>query len=930
LGDPIEAQALIATYGQDRDRPVWLGSVKSNIGHTQQAAGVAGLIKMVLALQHQLLPRTLHAQVPSPHVNWDSGQVRLLTEPVPWPADGRVRRAGVSSFGISGTNAHVIVEEPPTATGSGIDCDGTSGPLVPGVCVWAVSGRSAVGLAGQARRLAEFVAGRPDLDPGDVGWSLAATRSVFEHRAVVVGSGREELVAGLGAVAAGLASGNVLSGVAGDVGRVGFVFAGQGTQRAGMGRDLAAACPVFAAELRRVCGLLEERLGGAVAEVVRAGDGDGRTDQTLYAQAGLFAVDVALVRLLAECGVTADAVTGHSVGEVAAAYVAGVLSLEDACTLVAARAALMQGLPGGGVMYAVAAPEEVVADVVAGVGGEVAVAAVNGPASVVVSGSAVAAGRVAEVLAGRGVRVRRLRVSDGFHSPLMDPVLGQLGQVAGGLAYRRAGLVWASGVSGGLAEECEPGYWVRQAREPVRFGAAVGALAAAGVRVFVEIGPDGTLSALGPAAVPGGEGVFIPVQRRVTPAPRALLAALAQAHVRGVRVDWPAVLGGGITVELPTYAFQRQRYWPCPPAATAVMGGDGAAAGVDARFWAAVEARTRPELAAVLGVEGRALGEVLPALAAWRRRELDASVTDAWRYQVSWVRRADPGPGLLSGSWLLVTLQDGDTELAAGCARTLAARGAAVVTVTAAAADLDRATLAAAVTRALAPDGTVDGGGLVPVAGPVPVAGVVSLLGVEEQPVGGGGPLDGLAVGVAATQSLVQALGDALVAPLWVVTRGAVAVGPGEVPRPVQAQVWGLGRVAALEHPDRWGGLIDLPTGVWEEGSPRSEAMPDERVAGWMCAVLAGCEEDQAAVRGTGVWARRLTPAPRPRLRGGERVPRGSVLITGGTGAIGGRVARWLAERGTPAVVLTSRSGPAAAGVPALAAQVAAAGTTVR
>ena len=726
LGDPIEAQALIATYGQGRveGRPVWLGSVKSNIGHTQAAAGVAGVIKMVQALRHQLLPQTLHVEQPSPHVDWDAGDIKLLTEPVSWPVSERPRRAGVSSFGISGTNAHLILEQAPAANDgdtAGQDSSEpprrvpaeSARPVLAGEYAWLVSARSAAGLAGQARRLAEFVAGRPDLDPGDVGWSLAATRSVFEHRAVVLGSGREELVAGLGAVAAGQTSGNVLSGVAGDAGRVGFVFAGQGTQRAGMGRDLAAACPVFAAELRRVCGLLEERLGVPVAEVVLAGDGDadGRTDQTLYAQTGLFAVQVALVRLLAECGVTPDAVTGHSVGEVAAAYVAGVLSLEDACTLVAARAALMQGLPGGGVMYAVAAPEEVVAGVVAGVGGEVAVAAVNGPASVVVSGSAVAAGRVAEVLAGRGVRVRRLRVSDGFHSPLMDPVLGQLGQVAGGLTHHTAGLVWASGVSGELTEECEAGYWVRQAREPVRFGAAVGALAAAGVRLFVEIGPDGTLSALGPAAVPDEEGVFIPVQRPATPAPRALLAALAQAHVRGVRVDWPAVLGAGITVELPTYAFQRQRYWPCPPAATAVMGGDGAVAGAEARFWAAVEGQEAAGLAAVLGVEGRALGEVLPALAAWRRRELDASVTEAWRYQVSWVPRADPGPGLLAGSWLLVTLQDGDTELAAGCARALAARGAAVVTVTAAAADLDRSTLAAAVTRALAPDGTGDGGG---------------------------------------------------------------------------------------------------------------------------------------------------------------------------------------------------------------------------
>ena len=586
LGDPIEAQALIATYGQDRDRPAWLGSVKSNIGHTQQAAGVAGLIKMVLALQHEQLPATLHAEVPSPHVDWAAGDVRLLTEAVPWPAGGeRPRRAGVSSFGISGTNAHLIVEEAPAEAGDD-DSDGAGArpaggrPAEPpvlaggaGVHAWVVSGRSGAGLAGQAGRLAEWVTARPGLEPGDVGWSLVRTRSVLEHRAVVTGAGRGELVAGLGAVAAGEPAANVVAGTvpAGGAGLVGFVFAGQGTQRAGMGRELYAASPVFAAEFDRVAGLLEERLGQPVREVV-AGAGDQRADQTLFAQAGLFAVEAALVAVLARAGITPDAVAGHSVGEVTAAYVAGVLSLEDACTLIAARAALMQELPGGGAMYAVAAGEQEVAAVLAPWGGQLSVAAVNGPASVVISGDEAAAGEAAQVFAARGWRVRRLRVGHGFHSPLMDPVLGRLGEVEAGLAYRPARLVWASGVSGELAGVPGPGYWVRQAREPVRFAAAVGALAAAGVRVFLEVGPDATLSALGSAALPspgsadGGhrETVFIPLLRPGVPAARTLVHALARAHVQGAGVDWAAVLGGGTVVDLPTYAFQRERFWPRP------------------------------------------------------------------------------------------------------------------------------------------------------------------------------------------------------------------------------------------------------------------------------------------------------------------------------------------------------------------------------
>src|ERR1019366_471574 len=364
LGDPIEAQALIATYGQGRPqgRPLWLGTVKSNIGHTQAAAGAAGVIKMVLALQHGVLPPTLHADQPSPHIDWSAGDVRLLTEAVPWAGNGRPRRAGVSSFGLSGTNAHIILEEAP-AIGNPVPAAPDAVPAVAGALAWLVSGRSAAGLRAQAGRLAEWVAREPGLDPADVGWSLAVTRSVFEYRAVVTGTGRGELAAGLAAVAAGppAAGGVAGGGPAGGGVRVGFVFAGQGAQRAGMGAELHAASPVFAAAFDQACALLEAELGVPVAEVVlgRGGqDGpdqhggpgavDGRADQTVFAQAGLFAVGAGLVALLVACGITPDAVAGHSVGEVTAAYAAGVLSLEDACHLVAARARLMQALPGGG------------------------------------------------------------------------------------------------------------------------------------------------------------------------------------------------------------------------------------------------------------------------------------------------------------------------------------------------------------------------------------------------------------------------------------------------------------------------------------------------------------------------------------------------------------------------------------------------------
>ncbi|UFQ99993.1 SDR family NAD(P)-dependent oxidoreductase [Streptomyces sp. Go40/10] len=531
LGDPIEAQALLATYGQERDEPLWLGSVKSNIGHTQAAAGVAGVIKMVQAMRHGVLPRTLHVDEPSPEVDWTAGEVELLTEAREWARVGRPRRAGVSSFGVSGTNAHVVLEEAPEDTRP-------TPPAEPPVVPWVVSARSEAALRGQVERLRAFVTEHPEARPADIGLGLATARSRFEYGAVVVGTDREELLAAL-------TDPELLH--ARD-GLTAFVFAGQGAQRAGMGAELASAYPVFGEVFAEVCGAFDAVLERPLGEVIA--EGGAELDRTVFAQAGLFAFEVALFRLLESWGVTPDAVLGHSVGELAAAYVAGVWSLEDAVRVVAARGRLMQALPEGGAMVAVEVAEHELA-----LGEGVELAAVNGPSSVVLSGEEEAV--LAEAARWPDRRSKRLSVSHAFHSRRMDPVLEDFRRVLESVTFRVPSLAFVSTVTGGVVtdEVCEPGYWVRNVRETVRFADAVDAVRAAGADALVEIGPDATLAPL----AEGG----VPLLRRDRPEAVALVEGLARSQVA---VDWEKFFGTGVRrADLPTYPFQHSRFWPEPP-----------------------------------------------------------------------------------------------------------------------------------------------------------------------------------------------------------------------------------------------------------------------------------------------------------------------------------------------------------------------------
>lgn len=567
LGDRIEAHALGMVFGRKRpgSGPLMIGSIKPNIGHLEGAAGIAGLIKAVLMVERgSLLPSGGFTE-PNPAIPFTELGLRVVDELQEWPVvAGRPRRAGVSSFGFGGTNAHVIVEEAGSVGADTVSGRADVGGSGGGVVAWVISGKTASALAAQAGRLGRYVRARPALDVVDVGYSLVSTRSVFDHRAVVVGQTRDELLAGLAGVVAGRPEAGVVCGVGKPAGKTAFVFAGQGSQWLGMGSELYAAYPVFAEALDAVVDELDRHLRYPLRDVIWGHDQD-LLNTTEFAQPALFAVEVALYRLLMSWGVRPGLVLGHSVGELAAAHVAGALCLPDAAMLVAARGRLMQALPAGGAMFAVQAREDEVAPML---GHDVSIAAVNGPASVVISGAHDAVSAIADRLRGQGRRVHRLAVSHAFHSALMEPMIAEFTAVAAELSAGLPTIPVISNVTGQLVADdfASADYWARHIRAVVRFGDSVRSAHCAGASRFIEVGPGGGLTSLIEASLADAQIVSVPTLRKDRPEPVSVMTAAAQGFVSGMGLDWASVFSGyrPKRVELPTYAFQHQKFWLAP------------------------------------------------------------------------------------------------------------------------------------------------------------------------------------------------------------------------------------------------------------------------------------------------------------------------------------------------------------------------------
>jgi acyl transferase domain-containing protein len=882
LGDPVELEALARVFGPtSAGEPIYLGAAKSALGHLEAAAGVAGLIKAVLALRHGQIPPNLHFRTPNPAFAWDASPFRVPTSVVAWPPSDPRRCAGVSAMGFGGTNAHVVLEEAPPAAPSA----STGGePLL-----LALSARSATALERRAAAVRDLLRGADAPAARDLCYTAGARRTHHEERLAVVGATGGELADALDAALAGGGGPRVARGrAAARPGGVAFVFGGQGSAWAGMGRALLDGDAAFREAVEAFDRAFVREAGWSVAAELRRGDA-ARLARTDVAQPAICAVQIGVVAALAARGVVPHALLGHSVGEIAAAHAAGALPTDGAARVAFHRSRLMHPAAGRGAMAAAALTLADAEALLRDAGdGEVWIAAVNSPASVALAGEPAALERVLATLAARGVWHRRLEVDHAFHTPQLDGAAAQLPAALAGLAASAPRIPLFSTVTGRLAAagDCGAGYWGRNVRQPVRFAQAVAAALADGCTALVEIGPHPVLQRAllecGDAA--GAPAFAIPTLRRGGDGPAAIVSAVARLHVAGHPVDWPALFpGGGAVVDLPAYPWDHVRF-PIPRPVRAPASPPAAASPADGR--------TRDAST----VDGRSTA----------RGPDSPDAADGWLYDVAWrpaeERRRDADLGA-EGTWIVLADRGG---VGAEAARLIEARGGRCLRVApgdgfarGADGELRAAAANAAGWRRVVDEACAAG---------APLRGVLHLWAMDAAPPSSATGVDGdveraCAPALHLAQALAAAPGAAG-ARLWLATRAAQAAdGEAGAAAPAQAPLWGLGRVIALEHPSLFGGMVDLPASP----SPADvAALVDAACGGGGHAVL--------ALRGGRAFAPLLVPAAvDPQARVGIRAD-GTYLVTGGAGALGMATARWLAARGAGALVLLGRrAAPAAA-----------------
>ena len=891
LGDPIEVQAAATVFGEgrDADRPLLIGSVKTNIGHLEAAAGIAGIIKVVLSLEHQLLPKHLNFHNPSPYIPWDRLAVRVVDEATEWERNGRPRVAGVSSFGFSGTNAHVILEEAPGEVGRRAAAP-VEEPDDRRFSVLPLSARTPAALVQLADRYRSWLSAHPDADLSEVCLTAGAGRAHFEHRAALVVNSTESATELLGALADDRPAPGLMRGACDDKPKTAWLFPGQGSQFAGMARELFETEPVFAETMTRCAAVVDDVLEKPMLEVIFDPDSQDTLRQTSYAQPALFAVETGLARLWQSWGLEPDVVLGHSVGQYAAACVAGVFGLEDGALLLAERGRLFGNLPAGGRMVAVFAA----AERVEGCTDEfprLSVAAYNG-ANTVLSGPAEDLDRVVAGLSADGVRCDWLDTSHAFHSALLDPALDEFESYAGRFNFgspQRTLVCNRTGAALGRNAKLDGPYWRRHARQPIEFAKSVATLADLGCAVLLEVGPQPVLTAAAlrawpdPATAPRA----IASLRRNGGDHRQITEALANAYICGHLPDFGALQQGPTRkLDLPTYPFQHRQYWfrdkdvrPTETTArTEATRTDAVRLLEDGRI---------EELAALLDGPNanRQTTDVLARLAARHNTQRETqSITDA-RYEIRWEKAAPAGAEAGAGfDWLVIS---DDAEATAPLVDALTAQGRPFRIVGLPTSDADEERLEVALRAAAADESTLrilHCAALERDHAPS----MRSLLRMQHRVLSG-------------SRRLFRAAAAAeLRAPIWVITRGAQCVTDADSVSPAQSCLWGFGRAASLEHPQLWGGLADLSEGGADEWTRL------------ISHVLAGTKgEDQVALRDQGVYVPRLT------RRAGQPIATplalrddATYLVTGGLGGVGLEVAGYLADHGARHLVLTGRRSP--------------------